>query len=301
MEKKTTIHTLTFFQRLLVKTTFHFKVDVARVLCWLANLSHLLRGFCLGPNLAFVSSSLSVRLFISVFSFFLSTSLNFSLQSSSIFSQPFEYKCLSDIHVVRVGSLIIFHLCKLWKAEFSILCDVKFLVRLHRKCEIDQSWQWKPMGNAVESRVAHRNDMAFDYVRWTHTERELELTFRWTLQCSWVQTSGRRAPAGAGAAAWRAHHTARPPRCPRAGWAARASGCSPGSRQSPLSARGSSPPGSFLAGAWTRAPPASTTAGRGALACPHQGPGTRSGQARRRGTGRPGLEQSCPHCPSLRV
>ena len=25
--------------------------------------------------------------------------------------------------VVRVGSIIIFHLSKLWKAKFSILCD----------------------------------------------------------------------------------------------------------------------------------------------------------------------------------
>ena len=32
------------------------------------------------------------------------------------------------------------------------------------------------MGNAVESRVAHRNDMAFDYVRWTHTEKYRERT-----------------------------------------------------------------------------------------------------------------------------
>ena len=40
----------------------------------------------------------------------------------------FEAKCIRD--VVRIGSIIIFRLCKLWKAKFFILCDVMFLVRL---------------------------------------------------------------------------------------------------------------------------------------------------------------------------
>ena len=55
--------------------------------------------------------------------------------------------------VVRIGSIIIFHLSKLWKAEFLILCDEIFLVRLQEKFEIDHSclqlfrarggkWQW---------------------------------------------------------------------------------------------------------------------------------------------------------------
>ena len=39
--------------------------------------------------------------------------------------------------VVRIGLIIIFHLSKLWKAEFSILCDVIFLVRLQEKFELD--------------------------------------------------------------------------------------------------------------------------------------------------------------------
>ena len=38
--------------------------------------------------------------------------------------------------VVRIGSVIIFHLSKLWKAKFSILCDVLFLVRLQGKFDI---------------------------------------------------------------------------------------------------------------------------------------------------------------------
>ena len=42
--------------------------------------------------------------------------------------------------VVTIGSIIIFHLSKLWKAKFSILCDVIFLVRLKGKFDIDHSW-----------------------------------------------------------------------------------------------------------------------------------------------------------------
>ena len=45
--------------------------------------------------------------------------------------------------VVRIGVIIIFHLSKLWKPKFSILCDVIFLERLQGKLEIDQSWDWK--------------------------------------------------------------------------------------------------------------------------------------------------------------
>ena len=40
-----------------------------------------------------------------------------------------------DRGIVRIGSIIIFHLSKLWKAKFFILCDVIFLVRLQRKFE----------------------------------------------------------------------------------------------------------------------------------------------------------------------
>ena len=59
----------------------------------------------------------------------------------STFSQPFKEKCISD--VVRIDSIIIFHLSKLWKVKFFILCDVTFLVRLQEKFEIDYSWWWK--------------------------------------------------------------------------------------------------------------------------------------------------------------
>ena len=42
--------------------------------------------------------------------------------SWSTFSQPFTEICASD--VVRVGSIVIFHLSKLWKAKFFVLCGV---------------------------------------------------------------------------------------------------------------------------------------------------------------------------------
>ena len=57
----------------------------------------------------------------------------------STFSQKFKEKSMSD--VVRIGSIIIFHLSKLWKGKFFILCDVLFLERLQEKFEIGQSWE----------------------------------------------------------------------------------------------------------------------------------------------------------------
>ena len=54
-----------------------------------------------------------------------------SLPSSTwAFPQPFEDKRISE--VVRIGSIIIFYLNKVWKAMLFILCDVIFLVRLQR-------------------------------------------------------------------------------------------------------------------------------------------------------------------------
>ena len=42
----------------------------------------------------------------------------------SAVSNLLKRKCMSE--VARIGSVIIFHLRKLWKAKFSILCDVMF-------------------------------------------------------------------------------------------------------------------------------------------------------------------------------
>ena len=44
-----------------------------------------------------------------------------------------------NVEVMRIVSIIFFHLSKLWKVKFSILCDVIFLVRLQGKFEIDHS------------------------------------------------------------------------------------------------------------------------------------------------------------------
>ena len=56
------------------------------------------------------------------------------LSSESTFSQHLKDKCISE--VVRIGSIIIFHLSKLWRAKFFILCDVIFLVKLQGE------WGW---------------------------------------------------------------------------------------------------------------------------------------------------------------
>ena len=83
--------------------------------------------------------------------------LSLSLPSSkSTFSQPFKEKCISE--VVRIGSIIIFHLSKLWNATFSILCDVIFLVKLQEKIEIDKigdwDWGWRSLFLAFHLRSA---------------------------------------------------------------------------------------------------------------------------------------------------
>ena len=44
------------------------------------------------------------------------------VSSKSRFSQPFKETCMSE--VVRIESIIIFHLSKLWRAKFFILCGV---------------------------------------------------------------------------------------------------------------------------------------------------------------------------------
>ena len=54
--------------------------------------------------------------------------------SKITFSQQFKDKCISD--VVRIGSIIPYHLSKLWKAKFFILCDVISLVRLQENMKL---------------------------------------------------------------------------------------------------------------------------------------------------------------------
>ena len=49
--------------------------------------------------------------------------------------------------VMRIGSLPVCQLSKLWKAKFFTLCDVIFLVRVQGKFDIDHSWRWKGSRN----------------------------------------------------------------------------------------------------------------------------------------------------------
>ena len=60
--------------------------------------------------------------------------------SKSTFSQPFKEKCMWGSE--KIGSIINFHLSKLWKVKLSILCHVIFLVRPQGKFEFDHSWEW---------------------------------------------------------------------------------------------------------------------------------------------------------------
>ena len=61
------------------------------------------------------------------------------LSSKSVFSQPFKKR----LYESRICSIITFHLSKLWKVKFSILCDVTFLVRLQGNFDIGHSQEWK--------------------------------------------------------------------------------------------------------------------------------------------------------------
>ena len=68
--------------------------------------------------------------------------LTLSLLSSKVYSPNLSKSdCMSV--AVRICSIITFHLSKLWKVKFSILCDVIFLVRLEENFDIDHSQEWK--------------------------------------------------------------------------------------------------------------------------------------------------------------
>ena len=54
---------------------------------------------------------------------------------------PILWREIGIGEAVRIGSMIILHLSKRWKANLFILCDVIFLVRLQGKLYIDHSWE----------------------------------------------------------------------------------------------------------------------------------------------------------------
>ena len=122
--------------------------------------------------------------------------------SKSPFSQPFKEKCISE--VARIGSIIIFHLRKLWKAKFSILCDVIFLVRLQEKLEIDHSWEFKGQEgrNQRHSRKFRNQWMRLserDRLKWTACRRCMTHPlkwrhFSWPARCHGHVTRGKLPP-----------------------------------------------------------------------------------------------------------
>ena len=61
----------------------------------------------------------------------------------------FKERCISE--VVRIGSIIIRRLIKLWKAKFFIRCDVIFVVRLQEKFGIDHFGPTAPIITEFQS------------------------------------------------------------------------------------------------------------------------------------------------------
>ena len=84
------------------------------------------------------------------------------LSSKSTFSQPLKRKCISEM--VRIGSIIIFHLSKLWKAKFFVLCDVKA-----RSNE-------RNMLHATSSNMLHRLNTLLHDVAWSLNQIKLHAT-----------------------------------------------------------------------------------------------------------------------------
>ena len=61
----------------------------------------------------------------------------------------FKERCISE--VVRIGSIIIRRLIKLWKAKFFVRCDVIFVVRLQEKFGIDHFGPTAPIITEFQS------------------------------------------------------------------------------------------------------------------------------------------------------
>ena len=70
--------------------------------------------------------------------------------------------------------MIIFHLSKLRKARFFILCDVIFLVRLLGKFEIDHSLRVKGLNNTMEDSTIH-NRTFWKFFLWVRSQNKSNL------------------------------------------------------------------------------------------------------------------------------
>ena len=114
----------------------------------------------------------------------LTPGLTLSLPSSwSTFSQPLNKKCIK-CGCEKFDSIIIFHLSKLWKAIFFILCDVKFLVRLQGKFDIDHSWEWTDAwsSNANPSPLLKKIRLLNE-----HLSQFDSVSFNMVAQALWIQ------------------------------------------------------------------------------------------------------------------
>ena len=115
-----------FFLSLCVFSLGNYTRNISNYGVKLCNILQVLKWLIWFTDQTFTSSTLSLSL----------------LSSKSVFSQPFKKSnCMSD--VARICSRTIFDLSKLWKAKFSLLCDVILLVRLQEKFDIDHSQEWK--------------------------------------------------------------------------------------------------------------------------------------------------------------
>ena len=115
-------------------------------------------------------------------------------------------KCISG--VARICIIIIFHLSKLWKAKFSILCDVIFLVRLQEnltsitlRSERVKSWAVTAPGAKFVEAVLTNNKKHRHFCFLTHSRPLEGTTQKWT----WCHPPLHRSPTRLGFLQWWPH------------------------------------------------------------------------------------------------
>ena len=106
-------------------------------------------------------------------------------------------KCISG--VARICIIIIFHLSKLWKAKFSILCDVIFLARLQEnltsitlRSERVKSWAVTAPGAKFVEAVLTNNKKHRHFCLLTHSRPLEGTTQKWTWCHPPLHRSGTR-------------------------------------------------------------------------------------------------------------
>ena len=100
-------------------------------------------------------------------------------------------KCISE--VLRIDSIIIFHLSKLWKVKFfpTVWCNI-FWWGCRRKFDIDHSWEW-----AMKGQVLHT---VWCNIFWWGCRRKFDIDHSWewamkgqVLHTVWCNISGEAA------------------------------------------------------------------------------------------------------------